>query len=326
MQLIVGKGFTLVPNAILDKWTWTGLNSNDLRVFLMLLRHAYGNKSETCPPVPLIAQKCVISTRQTKFIIGTMHHLRMLEITLNPGRQNTVDLRPAEGYFARLEQPVDNLPGLSTPLHRAPMGTPTPCADGSNQQEIGKSKARRILRFRPPAHNNTTVYKTRSCRTKADRIVAPLIGDEKASPIGAGNPSRTPSESFSVPPMLFSPLGNGNGAEKGRASGPSDSVLLELASVEQIPETAIALRKPYISDQTPGTVRQRIETMIRHELRAVLHVPTRNINRWFCEVPADGILYWINQAYMNGRRPAAWLVSVIARTRGEYPGREGATA
>ena len=324
MKLIVGKGFTLVPNAVLDKWAWTGLNAVDLRVFLTLLRHAYGERSETCPPVPLIAQKCELSVRYTKQIIGTFHGLGILAITLNPGKQNTVDLRPAEGYFARLEQPVDNLPGLSTPLQRAWMGTPTTSVDGSNRQKEQETKLNRIDRFRRSAHYNTTVYKTRSCRTKADRKVAPLIGDENPSPIGAETPSRTPPESSPVPPMLFLPSGDRNGAEKGRAAGVPESVLLELATVDQIPEPAINLRKPYLSDQTPGTVRQRIETMIRHELRTVLHVPTRNINRWFCEIPVDGILHYMNEAYVNGRRPAAWLVAVINRTRGEYAGREGA--
>lgn len=311
MRLIVGKGFFHVSNVIIDKWSLTGLNAVALRVFLTLLRHAYGEGSEVWPSRSIIARKCSISSHYVSEIINAMHDLGILATTLVPGRPSTVDLRPAERYFSDLKQPVDNLPGLSTTRDRAVTTTHELAVTGQDDEKRTKSKENRLSVLRRSAGNNTRTRNTSSCRNKARRP----------------EPSRKSSDTFAVPPSLFSPSNDsGNGAEKGRAAQPSESVLLELASVEQIPEKALLLRKPYLSDDTPGTARQRIETLIRHELRSVLHIRTSVINRWFCEVPADGILHWMNEAYVNGRRPAAWLVSVIDRTRGEYPGRKGAAA
>lgn len=311
MRLIVGKGFFHVSNVIIDKWRWTGLNAVALRVFLTLLRHAYGEGSEVWPSRSIIARKCGISIVYTSEIINTMHDLGMLVITLNPGRPSTVDLRPAERYFSELKQPVDNLPGFSTTRKLAFTTTRKLAFTGQDEENGVKGKGNRLSMLRRSAGNNTRTRNTSSCRNKARRP----------------EPSRRSSDTFAVPPSLFSPSNDsGNGAEKGRAALPPESVLLQLASVEQIPEKALLLRKPYLSDGTPGTARQRIETLIRHELRSVLHIRTSVINRWFCEIPTDGILHWMNEAYVNGRRPAAWLVSVIDRTRGEYPGRKGAAA
>ena len=68
--------------------------------------------------------------------------------------------------------------------------------------------------------------------------------------------------------------------------------------------------------------RQAIETIVRTELR-LAGIKSSLINRYFVEVPLDGILWWINQAYAKAsRNTGGFIATTLKRTGGAIPAKE----
>ena len=65
--------------------------------------------------------------------------------------------------------------------------------------------------------------------------------------------------------------------------------------------------------------RQAIETIVRTELR-LAGLKSSLINRYFAQVPLDGMLWWINQAYAKAsRNMGGFIATTLKRTGGAIP-------
>jgi hypothetical protein len=87
----------------------------------------------------------------------------------------------------------------------------------------------------------------------------------------------------------------------------------------RIPPNVRESREAELAEYPDALRRQAIEMIIRKEMRLV-GIKSSLINQYFALVPLDGMLWWINQAYVQAtRNPGGFIATMLKRTGGAIP-------
>lgn len=311
-----GTGFTPIPNTLIDLWPvllrqrYTHKDSLgreiedrwlpiDRVILEVLFRRTHGGARAYGMTQVAIAATAGLKQRQLRYRLTFLERIGAIGISRNPGRKsgNEVDLDRLIAHLDTFRSPrlVEKPPDPSTTPAMGCRGTPAvECRGpegGNGDDPLVNQEVEEI---------GLDAQQTRSKKEPCRNNPAPVDNS-------------TPGASFSPPAE----------DEKARLNdmSPPEALLLGLALSPEIPEKIQDTRKKLLASGI-GTDRQKVETLIRFELRGI-GVKTSIINRWFSEIPADGMLFYLNQAYKKAREPAAWIFSVMEKTRGAYRGREG---
>lgn len=295
MEFRFSTGYFSIPNELIEKWSLTGLEPSDLLILSAFLKHAHGKSTEVFPTQDRISGEIGITPRHLRRRIHVMKQKGMLEILLVPGRASIIDLNPLKSFLATLKSPVDGSGKPSTTPDTHVRSTPDTHVRGIPREKPDNPEVNPRQAARIGAPNKQSIKK-HSCRNNGASVDNARPGDSLSPP---ADPSNGAGNEVSIP----------------------DDLLERIAFSPSIPATVKKIREPYRSGI--GSFRQRLETMIRLELRAA-GIRTKIINEWFSVIPIDGMLFWLTRSYTAAtKNQAGYIASMIERTRGEYPNRKG---
>lgn len=318
-----GAGFTPIPNKLIDLWPlllrlrgtpqperWRGgkridcvieprLQAIDLVILCALFRMAYAGATRVGLSQTRLAALSGIKERNLRDRLGLMEAFGMLAIDRRPGKPAEIDLDRLVAFLDHFQAPplapVESSGDPSTTPARECRGTPARECRGQKAPNQAQGQPNQVDTGSRPGDNKQ--YE------RQDLVETTLQSAEFSPP-------RPPKEL--TPEALH-------------------KVLVDLiCDVRDLPDDVRKHRGNFISSASVhgiGTLRQAVEALIRMELRnsRFLGVKTRIVDGLFRDIPLDGLVYWLNRSY-GKRNPAGFLLHILDRTRGAYPGRTEAVA
>jgi hypothetical protein len=338
-----GTGFTPIPNQLIDLWPLlrrlripvvidgkkvdAQLVPVDRVILEVLFRMAYAGRMSVSFGQRKIAALADIKERQLRYRLQALEAAGMLAIARHPGKESVLDLDVLVEFLRRFQAPalppVEKSPDLSTTPAMECRSTPAMECRGQeadfalwnsreDEEERGDGAGEGGA---DPGDNKQSLSEEDLVESRSERWNSRETLREFPHP-----PSQKPSERPGPPaidPPPSTPPDNCNGSERGELRLPELSEVLE---DPRIPEAVRTRRKHVLEEQFPPEMRrQAIETIIRTELR-LAGIKSSLINRYFAEVPLDGMLWWISQAYAKAsRNPGGFIATTLKRTGGAIP-------